>query len=62
MWMISSHVCLYVLGSIGVEAIAYSPVVVLGLYANLLEGAATTKPAEEHLNRLGSPKVSNGNG
>jgi hypothetical protein len=52
MWMISSHVCLCVLASIGVEALAYSPVVVLGLYASLLEGGATTKP-------LSSPKVSN---
>jgi hypothetical protein len=56
MWMIISQVCHCVLASIGVEALAYSPVVVLGLYASLLDGGATIKPAGEHFDRLGSRK------
>jgi hypothetical protein len=40
MSMIISQVCYYVLASIGVEALAYGPVVVLGLYASLLDGDA----------------------
>jgi ABC-type Co2+ transport system permease subunit len=54
--MICSHVCLYVLVSIGVGVLAYSPAIVLGLYASLRDGGATIKPAEERLNRPGQPK------
>ena len=59
MWMISSHVCLYVLASIGVEALAYSPIVVLGLYASLWNGGPTIKQAGERLIRKSGPKASN---
>jgi hypothetical protein len=45
MSMIISRVCYYVLASIGVEALAYGPVVVLGLYASLPDGDAIIKLA-----------------
>ena len=59
MSMIISRVCDYVLASIGVEALAYGPVVVLGLYASLWDGGATIKQAGERLNRQSGPKASN---
>jgi hypothetical protein len=58
MWMIISEVCRCVLAFIGVVALAYSPIVVLGLYANLLDGGATINPAAERRNRPGRPEAS----
>jgi hypothetical protein len=59
MWIVISDVGHWVLAFIGVVALAYSPVVVLGLYARLLDGGATIKPAAEPSNRRGRPEVRN---
>jgi hypothetical protein len=53
--MFISQVCYFVLVSIGAVALAYSPVIVLGLYMSLHED----QPAWKHLDRLVNPKASN---
>ena len=54
--MFISQVSYFVLASIGAGALAYSPVIVLGLYVSLHEDRTG---GWKHLDRLVNPKASN---